>query len=252
MKSFKHFIQSLSEVFQGTRSECMKMCRKLGHSQEECEKRWCSKSNVSIQEDIELVSGHPRTTKSDMRNAQMDFKDDAEYRKNLGKIHKDYSLHHSDGHFFITHDASGKVIGHIETDGSGKKIKIGQLNIDKDHTKKKIGHSLAVAAYKHLHKTGYTIHSGEEQSVGGANVWRELMKDPETKDHIHAVHSRYGGRKKELGPASKMPTEDIWTSGSREARTAGRKKGIRMHDYYTPEAEHAQGVQLVLRPKVKK
>lgn len=53
MKSFKHFIRSLSEVFQGTRSECIKMCRKLGHSQEECEKRWCSKSNVSIQEDVE-------------------------------------------------------------------------------------------------------------------------------------------------------------------------------------------------------
>ena len=51
MKSFKQFRQSLSEVFQGTRSECMKMCRKLGHSQEECEKRWCSKSNVSIQEE---------------------------------------------------------------------------------------------------------------------------------------------------------------------------------------------------------
>lgn len=41
----------VSEMFQGTRSECMKMCRKLGHSQEECEKRWCSKSNVSIQEE---------------------------------------------------------------------------------------------------------------------------------------------------------------------------------------------------------
>ena len=135
------------------------------------------KNFKQLLEDIELVSGHPRTTKSDIRNAQMDFEDDAEYRKNLGKIHKDYSLHHSDGHFFITHDASDKVIGYIETDGSGKKIKIGQLNIDKDHTKKKIGHSLAVAAYKHLYKTGYTIYSGEEQSIGGASVWRELMKD---------------------------------------------------------------------------
>lgn len=25
-----------------------------------------------------------------------------------------------------------------------------------------------------------------------------------------------------------------------------------MHDYYTPDAEYAQGVQLVLKPKVKK
>lgn len=201
-------------------------------------------------EDIELVSGHPRTTKADIESAQLDFEHDAEYRKNLGKIHKDYSLHTSGRDFWITHDPSDKVVGHIDTESSDRRktIKIVQLNIDKNHTKKKIGHSLAVAAYKHLHKTGHTIHSGEEQSVGGASVWRELMNDPETRDHVHAVHSLYGGRKK----ASKLPTEDIWTSGSKEARTAGRKKGIRMHDYYTPEAEHAQGVQLVLRPKAKK
>ena len=205
-------------------------------------------------EDIELVSGHPRTTKSDMRHAQQDFKDDAEYRKNLGKIHKDYSLHNSGRNYWITHDPSDKVVGHIDTEPSGraKTIKIAQLNIDKDHTKKKIGHSLAVAAYKHLHKTGHTIHSGEEQSVGGASVWRELMKDPETINHVHAVHSRYGGRKKELGRAFHLDPADIWTSGSKEARTAARRKGINMHHYDTPDAEHALGVQLVLKPKDKK
>lgn len=212
------------------------------------------KNFKQLLEDIELVSGHPRTTKSDMRYAQMDFKDDAEYRKNLGKIHKDYSLHTSGRNYWITHDPSNKVVGHIDAEpsGRGKTIKIAQLNIDKDHTKKKIGHSLAVAGYKHLWRTGHTIHSGEEHSVGGANVWRELMNDPETRDHIHAVYSRYGGRKKELGLAKHLDTADIWTSGSREARTAARRKGIKMHDYYSSDAQHAQHVKLVLKPKNKK
>ena len=44
-------------------------------------------------EDIELMSGLPRTTKRDMQHAQMEFEDNVEFRKNIGKIHKDYSLH---------------------------------------------------------------------------------------------------------------------------------------------------------------
>ncbi len=123
-----------------------------------------------ISEDIEVISGHPRTTKADMKSAQKDFEDDANYRKNLGKIHKDYSLHLSGRNFWITQDSSGKVVGHIDAEpfsGADKKsIAIAQLNIDKDHTKKNIGSSLAVAAYRHLHNMGYTIHSGDQQSIG--------------------------------------------------------------------------------------
>jgi len=215
------------------------------------------KTYSQLLEDIELVSGHPRTTKSDMRTAQHDFEDDVEYRKPLGKIHKDYSLHRSGRNFYITHDPSGKVVGHIDTEqhpmnsGNKKTIQIVQLNIDREYTKKKIGHSLAVAAYKHLHKTGHTIRSSSEQSVGGASVWRELMKDPSTKKHVSAVHQPYGGRKRELGQASKLHTGDIWTSGSGEARTAGSRKGIRMHKYTSPQSERAQDVQLVLKGKKK-
>lgn len=212
------------------------------------------KTYLQLLEDIELLSGHPRTSKSHMRDIQRDFEDDAEYRKPLGKIHKDYSLHRSGRNFHITHDPSGKVVGHIDTEpgNSNKTVHIAQLNIDREHTKKKIGHSLAVAAYKHLHKTGHTIHSGSEQSVGGASVWRELMKDPSTKRHVHAVHRPFGGKHRSLGQASKLQTGDIWTSGSREARTAGRKKGIKMHKYLSPESERAQDVQLVMHPKGKK
>jgi hypothetical protein len=206
-----------------------------------------------ISEDIELLSGHPRTTKIDMEDAQMNFEDDAEYRKNLGKIHKDYSIHRADRNFWITHDPSGKVVGRIDTEpsyGNGSKtIQIAQLNIDKNHTRKKIGHSLPVAAYTHLWRNGYTIHAGDEQSVGAAKVWQDLINNPETRDHVHAIHDPYFAPSKELGPAHRLSSGDIWTSGSGEARRAATRKGIRLHKYSTPEAERAQDVRLILRAK---
>lgn len=208
-------------------------------------------------EDIELISGHPRTTKSDMQDAQMDFEDNAEFRKNLGKIHKDYSLHRSGRDFWITHDPSSKVVGKIDTEPSdeslgGKKLNIAQLNIDRKHTKKKIGHSLAVAAYKQLWRTGHTITSGGEHSMGSALAWMDLMSDPETQNHVHAVHGVHGERVTQLGLAKDLNPADIWISGSREARTAARRKGIKMHDYYSSNVEKVQPVKLVLKPKVKK
>jgi hypothetical protein len=213
---------------------------------------WEMKTYSQLLEDIELVSGFPRTTKGDMRYAQMDFEHNA-YGKNLGKIHKDYSLHRSASgrKLHITHDPSGKVVGQVAVEpGKNKKdLKVVQLNIDREHTKKKIGHSLAVGAYKHLHKTGHTVHAGTEQSPGGASVWKELMRDPETKRHVHAVHRPFGKRGKQLGQASKLHTGDIWTSGSGEARRAGSRKGIKMHKYGTPRSERAMDVGLVLKPK---
>lgn len=44
-------LASVVEVFQGTQSECMKMClEKMKYTREECEKRWCTKSSVTIKE----------------------------------------------------------------------------------------------------------------------------------------------------------------------------------------------------------
>lgn len=205
------------------------------------------KTYRQLLEDIELVSGISRRSKSDDDIDEDEFRHGSGRTQNLGKIHKDYSLHKKWGDFYITHDKKNKVVGRIMNSGRGKNVDVHLLSIHPQHTKRKIGHSLAVAAYKHLHKTGHTVRSGTEQSVGGASVWQHLMKDPSTKRHVHAIRKRT-----DLGQASKLHTGDIWTSGSGETRRAGSRKGIRMHKYSSPAAERAEDVSLVLKPRGRK
>lgn len=205
-------------------------------------------------EDIELVSGIGRPTRYDMKASQDEFTHSR--KKNLGKIHKDYSLHRGEnGDFFIHHDKSKKVVGHISNDTphKHKTLKVGLTTIDPKHTKKKIGHSLAVAAYKHLHgKHGYEIQSGAEQSLGGASIWMHLMKDPSTKKHVHAVHQQYGyGKKTDLGPAHKLDSSKIWQSGSGETRRAAKRKGISLAPDDGYDHDPAYHTTLVLKRKTK-
>jgi hypothetical protein len=211
------------------------------------------KTYSQLLEDIELTSGIGRMGKDDIKAVQDEHNYDTR-KKNLGKIHKDYSIHRSQfGDFNIVHDKTKKVVGQIqnETPGKRKHLKVGLVAIHKDHSKKKIGHSLAVAAYKHLHANhGYTIHSGREQSPGGASIWQHLMKDPKTSKHVRAVITRkMDGDTKDIGQASKMNPADIWTSGSREMRRKAASKGIRMHKHMSPEDVKAFGTQLVLKAK---
>jgi len=206
-----------------------------------------------ISEDIELVSDIGRTGKREIQDAQDEFTYGR--KKNLGKIHKDYSLHKSSGDFYITHDPSKKVVGHISNDTAHKsrQLQVGLTAIHKDHTKKKIGHSLAVAAYKHLHGLGYTIRSGHEQSFGGHDIWggkKGLMNDPEMRDHIHAIHHPYGGTRRDLGRASDLHTGDIWTSGSNTARRKAKAKGIQLHPY-EGHGDSAYDTYLEIQPKKK-
>jgi hypothetical protein len=203
-----------------------------------------------ISEDIELVSDIGRTGKREIQDAQDEFTHSR--KKNLGKIHKDYSLHKSSGDFYITHDPSKKVVGHISNDTPHKnrQLQVGLTAISKHHTKKKIGHSLAVAAYKHIHGLGYTITSGREQSVGGASIWQSLMNDPEMRDHIHVIHHPYGGRRRDLGRASDLHTGDIWTSGSNTARRKAKSKGIQLHPH-KGHGDSAYDTHLEIQPKKK-
>lgn len=208
------------------------------------------KTYRQLLEDIELVPGLSRVSRSDTHAMQDEF--DHSHKKKLGKIHKDYSIHKSGGDFFITHDKSKKVVGHIANDAPpGKKeLHVSSLGIHPDHTKKKIGHSLAIAAYKHLHgKHGYEIHSGTEQSMGGASVWQHLMKDPKTSKHVHAIRNTSFEKTKDLGRASKLHTGDIWQSGSGEARRKAASKGIKMHPY--KGFDDTYNTKLVLKRKKK-
>jgi hypothetical protein len=227
------------------------------------------KTYRQLLEDIQLEPNISRLNRKDWKGIHDEFHSDIEAARSLpslrmhklGKIHKEYSIHrnHNGNDFFITHDKSKKVVGHIENDHvsdnpeTSKHLRVGFLAIHPHHSKKKIGHSLAVAAYKHLHgKHGYTIHSGIQQSMGGASVWQHLMKDPKTKKHVRAVVSRKGDEDiKDIGQASKMNPADIWTSGSGGVRRKAASKGIRMHDYSSPKATRAFGTQLILKAKKK-
>jgi len=169
--------------------------------------------------------------------------------RNLGEIHPGYELHrhtmtvdrarkfhkHS---FSIVHKASGDVAGEIDAKGGsinrktgehrlgrGKGLKIDWVHVQPEHGTKKVGVSLAAAAYKHLHKRGHSIKSDTKQSIGGANLWNSLRHDPETKHHT-MFHDETNNKPI---AAHKVPEGEIW------------------HD-----EPHAQETTLVLHAKPKK
>lgn len=208
----------------------------------------------SLTEDIELTSGVGRNQKINIKYAADKFEDDEKSKTNLGKIHSDYSLYRGHGEipdFYIVQDKTNKVVGHISTyrvgGKSSKHIEIDHTYIDINHTQKQIGHSLAIAAYKHLQKLGYTITAGERQSIGGASLWQKLMKDKSLSKDVRAMRG-----KKDIGQASKLPTSDIWTTwntADTKARAAAKARGIVMHDPDTPKGDAARKTKLVLRGK---
>lgn len=151
--------------------------------------------------------------------------------RNLGEIHPGYELHrhtttvdratkfhrHS---FSIVHKKSGDVAGEIDAKGgkidrktgehrlgTGKGLKIDWVHVHPEHGTKKIGTSLAAAAYKHLHKLGHSIKSDTKQSIGGANLWNSLRHDPDTKHHMMYHDER---NYEHSIPAHKVPEGAIW------------------------------------------
>lgn len=200
------------------------------------------KTYTQLREDIYLSGAGGfgmRVVNRDKRNTE-----------NMGKIHKDYSLHRykKNDSFLITHDKTNKVVGKIHGNITGKKLEVSLLSVHPEHTKKRIGQSLAVAAYKHLHgKHGYTIHSDMNQSPGGASVWNTLRKDPETKRFVRAVRN---GR--DIGQASKIRTQQIWTSHNDSHREKAAKVGIRSSSTEGSTGRKIVGTTLVLKGKKKR
>ena len=223
------------------------------------------KTYKELLEDIEVIGGGShyglakpkkgRKTDEDWRYTQDYYRENR--NKNLGKIHPGYTLHKSsssvfgdrNADYFIRHEKSKKVVGHIETQGSGKNIHIDMVKVHPEHNKKVVGRSLAAAAYEHLHKMGHNIHSGSEQSVGGASIWKGMMKNKRLSKHIDAnVQSGFGSRGKKLGRASRLNPDKIWVTHS---RSISKKHGVQQHNWKKPEHDDALDTTLVLKGRTK-
>ena len=161
--------------------------------------------------------------------------------ENLGEIHPGYELYrHSssttddDGKIVHLHDYSivhknnGEVAGEIQstagkidpntgehTRGTGKGLAIRWVGVHPDHSSKKAGTSLPIAAYKFLHKLGHSIKSDATHSRGGAILWNRLRKDPDVKDYVK-LHDESNNS---AVPAHKLSYGAIWKKNSSGAKT---------------------------------
>ena len=207
------------------------------------------------EDDIQLASVS-RGVRTELKKADDEFKDTP--KRNLGEITPGYSIHKAGGDFFIRHDESKKVVGHISnaTPHQSKNLGVQKIIIHPEHTAKVIGYSLPVAAYKHLwDHHGYEITSDYAHSLGGLKVWHNIIADPDTSEHVHAIHHPYGGKKTDLGLARKLPTSDIWSSGSAGMRREARRKGVKVDKLAVigdTAINKASNVHLVLKRKIKK
>lgn len=173
-------------------------------------------------------------------------------KKKLGEIHPGYDLHHhsriSRDHrgrdvlrhqFTIVHRASGDVAGEMHAKGGklhptkgvvsgpkGKGLKVTHLQVHPDHSSKKVGTSLAVEMYRHLHRRGHAIQSDAIQSHGAAHVWNTMRNDRELRKHM-MIHSNREPLRGELHTfekrAHRRPERHIWYQHSRNW-SAGREK----------------------------
>ena len=172
-------------------------------------------------------------------------------RKNLGEIHPGYDLHqHSieietgkgralKHRFTIVHRASDDIVGEMHAWGGklhpkkgvvkgtkGKGLKVSYLEGHPEHSSKKIGVSLPVEMYRHLHKRGYAIQSDSVQSHGAANVWNTMRNDPELRKHmmIHDDGDMDTNQKHTFQTrAHRRPERHIWHQFSR-SWSAGKEK----------------------------
>ena len=219
------------------------------------------KLRKAVTEDIELIPVH-RDHHVDKRKAADVHKaygsktyssDKVVKRKNLGQIHPGYDLHqHSveintgrgseravKHRFTIVHRASGDVAGEMHAWGGklhpikgvvrgtkGKGLKVSHLEVHPDHREKKIGASLPVEMYRHLHRRGHAIQSDAIQSHGAAHVWNTMRHDRELKKHmmIHDNGTPVRGQVHSFEKrAHRRPERHIWYQHGRNW-SSGREK----------------------------
>ena len=180
--------------------------------------------------------------------------------RNLGEIHPNYELHrhtvktmssrpYHSHRFSIVHKATGDVAGEIDatggkidrktgehTRGTGKGLTIDWIHVHPKHGTKKIGTSLAAAAYKHMHKLGHSIKAGKKQSVGGAHIWDKLRHDPEVDDHVKVHDELYDSST----PAHKLSHGEIWRDDER-----GQDKSIVLHAKPKKKSTVSEDIELI-------
>ena len=174
-------------------------------------------------------------------------------KKNLGEIHPGYDLYHHSRisrdyrgrdvlrhQFTIVHRASGDIAGDMHAKGGklhptkgvvpgakGKGLKVTHLEVHPDHSSKKVGKSLAVEMYRHLHRRGHAIQSDAIQSHGAAHVWNTMRNDRELKKHM-MIHSNREPLRGELHTfekrAHRRPERHIWYQHSGNSWAFGKPK----------------------------
>lgn len=245
-----------------------------------------------VSEDIELIpvtrdrdAGKPR--KAEVVHKDYGTKtyssDKVVTRKNHGEIHPGYELHqHSvemdntrpsgpqrilKHKFTIVHKASGDIAGEMHAWGGklhpkkgvvfgskGKALKVSHLEMHPDHSSKKVGASLPVEMYRHLHRKGHAIQSDSMQSHGGAHVWNTMRNDRELKKHMmihdddktdtkqkHAFQTR----------ADKRPERHIWHQFSR-SWSGGRDNPSKVEPEYGVDPDFRRTLILAGKKRKKK
>jgi len=245
-----------------------------------------------VSEDIELIpvtrdrdAGKPR--KAEVVHKDYGTKtyssDKVVTRKNHGEIHPGYELHqHSvemDNNrpsgpqrivkhkFTIVHKASGDIAGEMHAWGGklhpkkgvvfgskGKALKVSHLEMHPEHGSKKVGASLPVEMYRHLHRRGHAIQSDSVQSHGGAHVWNTMRNDRELKKHMmihdddkvdtkqkHAFQTR----------AYRRPERHIWHQFSR-SWSGGRDNPSKVEPEYGVDPDFKRTLILAGKKRKKK
>jgi hypothetical protein len=170
-----------------------------------------------INEDIELSNyiDKPR----DMDWSSKKYTPSGGAKKLRTKPAKGFSLYAHRKGFFIVDDKTGLKVGVLDAtfdrkDKEKKTFSVEMMNIHPAYTKKKLGISLAVASYKAIHKSGYTIKSGDIQSQGGASIWKALRNDKILSKNIVLREPGEGDIVGER-PAKRLSDEDIYIADGR-------------------------------------
>ncbi len=187
-----------------------------------------------INEDIELSNyiDKPR----DMDWSMTKYTPSGGEKKLRTKPAKGFSLYTHRTGFFIVDDKTGIKVGVLDAtfdrkDKEKKTFSVEMMNIHPEYTKKKLGISLAVASYKAIHKSGYTIKSGEMQSQGGASIWKALRNDKILSKNIVLREPGEGDIVGER-PAKRLSDEDIYIADG-QVKKKDKVKGRRDNTWNT-------------------